>query len=259
MEKNRNVIIISVLSFVLFITLVLIGNASSKNTELEKTVQAQASTIEELKNGADRRIAEIRALFEHKQFKELYNASAELLKNHPGSKEANEAQGYVIQAQYEESTILAKQKEEAVAVLAKQTAEAQKQKELAERSKEDKARAIIRVSKVFTDEPNSAGGVDFNVIWQNKSNKVIKYCYFTVVPYNAVGDAVSCTIRRESEFTGKVTGPINPGQWNGEGSSWECAWYNHSIVRAKLTKIQITYMDGTSEKLSGEDIKYVQF
>lgn len=248
MEKKRDLIIISVLGLSLFITLCLMGSVSSKNAELEKTVQVQAATIKELENGAERRIVEIRTLFKHKQFKELYNASAELSKYHQGSKEANEAQGYVTQAQMEEAVVLAKQNEET-----------QKQKALAERSKEDKARSIIRVSRVSTDDPNSAGGVDFSIVWQNTSNKVIKYCYFTVVPYNAVEDAVSCTIRRESEFTGKVTGPINPGQWNGEGRSWECAWYNRSIVKAKLKSIKIDYIDGTSEKLSGEDVKYIQF
>lgn len=246
MEKNR--MIISGLGLALFIAVISIGNTISKNAELEKTVQAQATTINELQNGAERRIVEIRSLFEHKQFKELYNASAELSQKHPGSKEANEAQGYVTQAQTEEAALLAKQKEEE-----------QKKKALAERSNIDKARSVIRISKVYTDNPNSAGGVALHVVWQNTSNKVIKYSYFTVVPYNSVEDAVSCTIRHQSEFTGKVTGPINPDQWNGESRYWDNAWYNNTIVKAKLTKIQIDYMDGTSEKLSGQDIDYVQF
>ncbi|MDF2565877.1 MAG: hypothetical protein K0Q53_2281 [Massilibacillus sp.] len=190
----------------------------------------------------------MKSLFEHKQYKELYSAADELSKQHPGSKEANEAQGYVAQAKNEEAAQLAKQQEEE-----------QKKKELAQRSNQDKARSIIRVSKVSTDSPNSAGGVDLNIVWQNTSSKTVKYCYFTVVPYNSVNDAVSCTIRRSSEFTGKVTGPINPGQWNGENTSWECAWYNNTIVRADLIKIKIEYTDGTTEQLSGDQIKYVKF
>lgn len=259
MGNNRNKIIISVLGLALLLALITIGNINSKNKELAKTVQAQAETISELQNGAERRIFEIRSLFERKQYKDLYNASTTLSKLHPGSKEDKEAQGYVTQAQNEEAALLAKQKEEDAAFLAKKQEEAQRQKELAERSKVDKARSIIRVSKVYTENPNSAGGVNFNVIWQNTSDKVIKYCRFTVVPYNAVNDIVACTIRRESEYTGKVTGPVNPGQWNGEGTVWENAWYNNTIIKAKLTGIRIDYMDGTSEKLSGEDVKYVQF
>lgn len=109
-EKNR--IIISGLSLALLIAVISVGSTISKNAELEKTVQTQATIINELQNGAEGRIVEIRSLFEHKQFKELYNASTEFSQKHPGSKEANEAQGYVTQAQNEEAALLAKQKEE---------------------------------------------------------------------------------------------------------------------------------------------------
>ena len=86
-----------------------------------------------------------------------------------------------------------------------------------------------------------------------------KYIVFTVVPYNAVDDAVMCTIRHESESRGKVTGPVAPGQWYGKNYQWECAWYNNTIVRAELKQIYIQYMDGTTEQLSGQDVKYVQY
>lgn len=132
------------------------------------------------------------------------------------------------------------------------------QKKQQEQAKREKIRSSILISKVSTDNPNSAGGVNFRVVWKNTSDKVIKYCFFTVVPYNAVGDIVSCTIRHESEYTGKVTGPIAPGQWYGEGKYWDCAWYNNSIVKAKLKKVVINYMDGTSIQIEGNDIDSVQ-
>lgn len=97
MGSNRNKIIISALGLALFLALISLGNINSKNTELAKTVQAQAETISELQNGAERRILEIRSLFERKQYKDLYNASATLSKLHSGSKEDKEAQGYVTQ------------------------------------------------------------------------------------------------------------------------------------------------------------------
>lgn len=259
MGSNRNRLISYVLGIALIIALIIMGNINSQKNELEKTVQAQSAMITELKNGAERRISEIRTFNEKKQFKELYSAAAELVKLHPGSKEAKEAEGYVVQAQNEEAAILAKAKEEEAAALAKKRAEEERQKELAERSAMDKVRSIIRVSRVITDDPNSAGGVDLRIVWQNTSDKAIKYVSFTVVPYNAVNDIVSCTIRRESEFTGRVTGPINPGQWYGEGTYWQCPWYNNSIVRAELRKIRIEYINGTTEILSGQDVNYVQF
>lgn len=257
MEK-RNVILV-VLSLILLASLVFLGITIAKNTELENIVQVQTATIEELKNGAERRISEVRSLFEHKQYKELYNASSELEKLHPGSKETKEAQKYVKQAQTEEANLAAKQKAEEEALAAKIKAEEQKRKELVDQSKQDKARSIIRVSSVATDDPNSAGGVNLRVRWQNKSSKVIKYADFTVVPYNAVGDIVQCTIRRSSEYTGRVTGPIDAGGWYGGIYYWQTAWYNNTIVKAELKKIKLEYMDGTFETLLGEEVKYVQY
>jgi len=137
--------------------------------------------------------------------------------------------------------------------------EVQKQKEQQEQAKRDKLQSIIRVSKLFTSDPNSAGGVDFHVIWQNTSDKVIKYCNFSVVPYNAVNDSVKCTIRHSSEYNGRVTGPVNPKEWYGEGYRWSNAWYNNTIVRAELIGIRVEYMDGTTENIRKEDIKYVMY
>ena len=37
--------------------------------------------------------------------------------------------------------------------------------------------------------PNSAGGVSVQIVFQNDTQKTIKYVYFDVVPYNAVKDA----------------------------------------------------------------------
>ena len=42
---------------------------------------------------------------------------------------------------------------------------------------------------VWKPGPNSAGGVSVQIIFQNDTQKTIKYVYFDVVPYNAVKDA----------------------------------------------------------------------
>lgn len=135
----------------------------------------------------------------------------------------------------------------------------QEEQKQQQQAKVDKLRSIIHVSKVQTSNPNSAGGVDLHVVWQNTSDKVVKYCYFSAVPYNAVNDAVKCDIKRTSEYTGKVTGPINSNEWSGEGKRWQNAWYNNTIVRAELTNIRVEYMDGTTENISKSDIKDVMY
>ena len=122
---------------------------------------------------------------------------------------------------------------------------------------EEKARSIIKVSRVFTTPPNSAGGVDLHITWQNKSDKPVKYAYFEVEPYNRVGDPVSCTIKRYSTFRGSVTGPIAPGKtWSGY---WERTWYNNTIVKAKLLLVEIEYMDGSKVEFKEKEVDYILY
>ena len=103
----------------------------------------------------------------------------------------------------------------------------------------------IAIIKYYTSNPNSAGGVDANIIWKNISDKIVKYARFTAAPYNAVDDMVSSEIGGETLKKMKVTGPVKPGSTNGYGSTWECIWYNHSITHMKITGIELEYMDGT--------------
>lgn len=101
----------------------------------------------------------------------------------------------------------------------------------------------IQIKKVITSSPNSAGGVDVNVIWKNNTKRTIKYISFRVVPYNRVGDEVGCDIRGYLYDNLKVTGPIKSGQTDGYGTYWGNVYYNHSIVKGKVSSYTITFMD----------------
>lgn len=125
------------------------------------------------------------------------------------------------------------------------------------KSKQEKLREVIRIKKFYSTKPNSSGGVDFNIIWQNKCNKTIKYASFKVVPYNAVGDIVYCTIRNNSTHNAQVTGPIKENKWSGYGTVWTNAWYNNSIKEIKIAGVKIDYIDGTTKSLNNDDIQYV--
>lgn len=121
------------------------------------------------------------------------------------------------------------------------------------------ARKIIRIKRARAFSPNSVGGVSFEILWQNRSKKTVKYAFFTVIPYNAVGDVVKCDITDNSSFRAKVTGPIKPYAWYGNGSVWSNAWYNSSISKIKITKINIRYMDGTTDNLFSTYINYATY
>jgi len=105
---------------------------------------------------------------------------------------------------------------------------------------------VMEIFNIYPSSPNSATGVSFSIDWfYYNTKKEIKYIYFTVVPYNAVGDRQYCDIRNYAIFTGSATGPISassrPTEYN-----WENAWYNSTIDSLEIIKVQIEYMDGTS-------------
>ena len=104
----------------------------------------------------------------------------------------------------------------------------------------------LQVNGMSVVDIDNADGVSFAIQLQYlKKAKTIKYLYITVVPYNAVGDPVTCNIRDHSTFTGKVTGPIKASASN-RSYEWGQAWYNNTIRCIKLTKVKVEYMDGTS-------------
>jgi len=95
--------------------------------------------------------------------------------------------------------------------------------------------------------PNAAGGVDLQVDFKNSdSSRTIKYAVFTVTAYNAVGDEAPNELDGLATKRLKFTGPLAPGA-NKTGTYWECSWYNHSIKTLKIDKVEIEYMDGSTE------------
>lgn len=128
-----------------------------------------------------------------------------------------------------------------------------------ENKKIEEIKSSIKVTRVWNARPNSAGGVDLYINWKNLSDKVIKYAYFTVEPYNSVNDIVTCTIRHYSRFTAQDEGPYSKGQGtSGTGYYWENAWYNHSIRGVNLKSVRIEYMDGTSLDIPEKYIEYIK-
>ena len=104
----------------------------------------------------------------------------------------------------------------------------------------------ILIIKSYTSEPNSAGGVDLNIIWKNKSKRVVKYARFKVSAINAVNDEVYSDIDYNNLPTYvNVTGPIKPNQVNGYGTYWDCVWYNSTIKRCIIRSVELEYMDGS--------------
>lgn len=103
--------------------------------------------------------------------------------------------------------------------------------------------------------PNVAGGYSVKWDFKNNTGKTIKYASFWFTPYNAVKDAVKCTVKGTSTDGVKFTGPLAHGQLH-LGSYWENAWYNSTISTVVMEKVYVEYMDGTSETIFASDISF---
>jgi len=119
-------------------------------------------------------------------------------------------------------------------------------------------KSSIEIIKYYTSSPNSAGGVDCNIIWKNLSEKTVKYARFTVVPFNEVNDRVKGKhdYNGDGEKTVKVTGPVKSKQIDGNGTYWDCLWYNWTIDYMLITGIEIEYLDGSV--ISTTDINIIE-
>ncbi len=116
-----------------------------------------------------------------------------------------------------------------------------------------KAAKALAIVEMVLGEPNYVGGCDYKFGYVNKSQKTIKYLYWTGTAYNAVNDPVCCDIRDTATCSGRDTGPIETG-YRG-GGIWECVVYNHSAYTLKLSRIKIEYMDGSTMSISAADIR----
>ncbi len=105
----------------------------------------------------------------------------------------------------------------------------------------------------WAEGTNRSGKTGLEFKYCNGTGKTIKYIIFTCIPYNSVNDVVSCEVTGDVVMRFQVTGPI------GYGSVWlytqfEDGWYNPTIKSAKITKVEIQYMDGSAETLSEEQL-----
>lgn len=257
-ELKKAFVVLSVISLIVLNILLLVKmlsiNADKENiqTSIDTLVNENESLknqIEEFKNGSQNRLSEIRLIFEKKDYQKVISLADELHEKFTGSSEDLEGQ----KIKEEASKRMAEEEQVLEAIEANAKAEAEK-------SLQEKAREIIRITKIKGSKPNSAGGVDLFVAFENNSDKVIKYITFKVTPYNAVGDPVNCEIRRKSTFGAKSTGPYAKGEGlKGDDRYWENAWYSYQIETLQLDKIEIEYMDGTSVILIDKDLEYVQY
>lgn len=93
-------------------------------------------------------------------------------------------------------------------------------------------------------EPNSSGGVDYEIeIYNNSREKTIKYINIEATPYNAVGDKVWGSIKEKSKSTMEGVGPVEP--FGHAYFNFENVWYNSTISCVEMNKMTVEYVDGS--------------
>lgn len=107
--------------------------------------------------------------------------------------------------------------------------------------KRHKKSGLTVVSSSIADVSEHTQGTSFAIEVLNQADKQIKYVWFTVVGYNAVGDPV----RRSSgtAATVKGIGPIAPG--DSASYDWDYLWMTDIVESFKIPKIKVQYMDGS--------------
>jgi hypothetical protein len=96
----------------------------------------------------------------------------------------------------------------------------------------------------FDFRTNSAGGVSPIVRLTNiDQSSALKYVWFTLRPYNGVGDPVKGRTRNRDTRTMRATGPVYPGDQDRMG--FKNAWYNGRIECIEIRKIRVLRMDGS--------------
>lgn len=97
----------------------------------------------------------------------------------------------------------------------------------------------------------------YSLIWsfKNNTNKTIKYARFWFTAYNAVGDETKCTCTNEALKSVRCTGPVEPGGICNDVRS-DYLWCSADFSYAKLSYVDVEYMDGTEERVNLSNISF---
>lgn len=106
--------------------------------------------------------------------------------------------------------------------------------------------------------PNSAGGVNASVQFQNTSDKTIKYLHVRATAINRVGDPVPSAIDGLATTMLTATGPFAPGYVNDPYERWPNAWYNGTASFMRIETVIVEFMDGARVELTGDALAAVQ-
>lgn len=252
MNKNKILIAVTVaLSVGLYATVSdninlkrQIATLQQRNEELLSELSETAAELTYVKDGAENLILEVRKAYEDKDYETVRRTAKKIHEDFLGTDEDIEAQSYIVLLdEIVKQEVLQKQEESRLQQKANSV------------TREEYVKGLLDITNI-SFEMDYLGGTDVHIDFVNKSDKTIKYIKFYCTPYNAVGDSVSCTLSNKSEALLKGTGPYEKGQSNSD-NFWMKVWYNTTISKIDLTRIEIEYTDRTKETLLGYDVSLI--
>ena len=112
----------------------------------------------------------------------------------------------------------------------------------------------VLITNLSCSMPESNGSVNLYIDWVNQTEKVIKKITFMVQSLNEFGKPVYCYKGNYSMYVASASGPWKPGDgMSHETMYWEDVWYNSSVKKVKLLRVDVEYSDGTIESITDSE------
>lgn len=107
--------------------------------------------------------------------------------------------------------------------------------------------------------PDSAGGFEFDIDVQNKSNKTVKYVRFQIYVFNRVDDVISneVGISLDPSIWFQLVGPVAPNAIGGKGEKFS-GFYNSNGAKWNIKQMLIEYTDGEIVKLNSDEVNMIE-
>lgn len=109
------------------------------------------------------------------------------------------------------------------------------------------AGAAVQIEDLFAISTARSGNARVALFYRYlHPTQQLKYLRVTVQPYNRVGDRLTDDVSRRGEFVLNVTGPLS-ADVVGEVAEWNDVWFNSATSCARITRVEVTYMDDSRE------------
>jgi hypothetical protein len=103
---------------------------------------------------------------------------------------------------------------------------------------------VIKIIEIYPNNPNSLGGRDINISWQNTSKRTITSITFYAFAYDKENKVITSDYGNKTEAILNTKGNIKSDSIIDWGSNFGSVWYTFDLNEVKIHKIVVTFEDG---------------